>query len=90
MDIATIRDTRTGRSTRLPRDLKFRQQINYGSLDSLEDKTLTVVTGPDFVNLTFFTFSCENKTLAKVVLSQLLFGIKLIDLKLSSNGPRTS
>jgi len=67
IDIATIRDTRTGKGAKLPRDPKIRQSINYGSTqDSLEDKTLTVVSGPDFVNLTFTNFCTEKKETAKV------------------------
>jgi stalled ribosome rescue protein Dom34 len=66
IDIATVRDTRTGKAAKMPRDPKMRQSINYGSQDSLEDKALTVVSGPDFVNLTFTNFCTEKKDTAKV------------------------
>lgn len=66
LDIATIRDTRTGKGSKLPRDPKLRQLVNYGSQETLEDKTLTIVSGPDFVSLSYTNFSTEKKETAKV------------------------
>jgi len=40
---------------------------DYGSAgDSLEDKTLTICTGTDFVNLTWTTFVFDSATKATV------------------------
>jgi phosphatidylinositol phospholipase C beta len=55
--MCTIRDTRTGHYAKVPKDPKMRDQVTMGaSQDSLEDKTLTVSYGPDFVNISFFNF----------------------------------
>jgi phosphatidylinositol phospholipase C, beta len=39
-----------------------------GSHDTLEDKTVTVCCGSDFVNVTFINFSCSRKDMAQVSL----------------------
>lgn len=45
----------------------MRDQVTMGaSQDSLEDKTLTVSYGPDFVNISFFNFCSSKKETAKV------------------------
>ena len=67
MDMCTIRDTRTGHYAKVPKDSKMRDQVTMGaSQDSLEDKTLTVSYGPDFVNISFFNFCTSKKETAKV------------------------
>lgn len=66
LDIATIRDTRTRKGAKVPKDQKLRQIVTMGATDSLEDKTLTVVSGPDFVNISFTNFCCNKKETAKV------------------------
>ena len=46
---------------------KLRDSINIGPADvSLEDKTLTVVYGPDFVNVNFINFCAISKEIAQV------------------------
>lgn len=68
LDMCTIRDTRTGRYAKVPKDPKMRDQVNMGvSQDTLEDKTLTVSFGPDFVNVSFLNFSTSKKEIAKVM-----------------------
>lgn len=37
-----------------------------GSQDTLEEKTLTICYGNDFVNITFINFSCTRKEIAQV------------------------
>lgn len=66
LDIATIRDTRTGKGAKVPRDSKLRQMVTMGNSDTLEEKTVTVVSGPDFVNISFTNFCCNKKETAKV------------------------
>lgn len=52
---------------RLLQDPKLRQLVNIGSsADSLEEKTVTLVFGTDYVNLTFINFCCTKKEVAKV------------------------
>ena len=65
--MCTIRDTRNGHYAKVPKDPKMRDQVTLGaSQDSLEDKTLTVCHGPDFVNVSFFNFCSAKKETAKV------------------------
>ncbi len=66
LDIATIRDTRTRKGAKVPKDPKLKQIVTMGSTDTLEEKTLTVVSGPDFVNISFTNFCCTKKETAKV------------------------
>ena len=68
LDMCTIRDTRTGHYAKVPKDAKMRDQVNMGvSQESLEDKTLTVAHGPDFVNVSFLNFCTSKKETAKVI-----------------------
>ncbi|XP_030750745.1 1-phosphatidylinositol 4,5-bisphosphate phosphodiesterase classes I and II isoform X2 [Sitophilus oryzae] len=65
LDIAHIRDTRTGRYAKIPKDLRLRQTVTMGSQDTLEEKTVTVVCGNDFVNINFINFCCTKKEIAQ-------------------------
>ncbi|KAG5676110.1 hypothetical protein PVAND_005964 [Polypedilum vanderplanki] len=66
LDIATIRDVRTGQYAKKPKDLKLRQIVTMGSQqDTLEEKTVTVCYGSDFVNVTFIHFCCTRKDIAQ-------------------------
>ncbi|XP_055375771.1 1-phosphatidylinositol 4,5-bisphosphate phosphodiesterase classes I and II [Condylostylus longicornis] len=65
LDIATIRDVRTGSHARKPRDSKLRQIATIGSQDTLEDKTVSVCFGSDFVNMNFINFCCMSKDIAQ-------------------------
>ncbi|KAM9842970.1 1-phosphatidylinositol 4,5-bisphosphate phosphodiesterase beta-2 [Aulostomus maculatus] len=65
LDVATIRDTRTGKYAKLPKHPKVRNIFNLDFPDSNHlAKTLTIVSGPDTVNLTYHNFfaSKENVT----------------------------
>ena len=66
LDIATIRDTRTGRYAKIPKDPKLRQIVTMGLQDTLEEKTVTVCWGSDFVNISFINFCCTKKEIAQV------------------------
>ncbi|XP_055840041.1 1-phosphatidylinositol 4,5-bisphosphate phosphodiesterase classes I and II isoform X3 [Episyrphus balteatus] len=73
LDIATIRDVRTGNYARKAKDPKLKQLLNMGSMeDSLEEKTITVIQGSDFVNLTVINFSCINKEIAQYWSNELM------------------
>ncbi|XP_045495173.1 1-phosphatidylinositol 4,5-bisphosphate phosphodiesterase classes I and II isoform X2 [Colias croceus] len=71
LDIATIRDVRTGQYAKLPKDPKIRHVVLIGSQDSLEDKTVTVCHGCDFVNVTFVNFCCTRKEIAQMWTEEL-------------------
>ncbi|KAK4886210.1 hypothetical protein RN001_002481 [Aquatica leii] len=66
LDIATIRDVRTGKYAKIPKDPKLRQIVTMGSQDTLEEKTVTVCCGTDFVNISFVNFCCTRKEIAKL------------------------
>ncbi|XP_014213260.1 1-phosphatidylinositol 4,5-bisphosphate phosphodiesterase classes I and II isoform X2 [Copidosoma floridanum] len=65
LDIAMIRDTRTGKFAKIPKDMKLRSMVTMGSQDSLEDKTLTICHGSDFVNMTFINFCTTRAEIAR-------------------------
>uniref|UniRef100_A0A182WH06 PLC-beta PH domain-containing protein n=1 Tax=Anopheles minimus TaxID=112268 RepID=A0A182WH06_9DIPT len=109
LDIATIRDVRTGQYAKKPRaciahaekregtrkrykmlrkssasiervptgpgneeepfyhDIKLRQIVTMGSQDTLEEKTVTVCYGADFVNVNFINFCCTRKEIARTL-----------------------
>ncbi|XP_020014648.1 1-phosphatidylinositol 4,5-bisphosphate phosphodiesterase beta-3 isoform X1 [Castor canadensis] len=67
LDISSIRDTRTGRYARLPKDPKIREVLGFGGPDArLEEKLMTVVAGPDPVNTTFLNFMAVQDDTVKV------------------------
>ncbi|XP_017046169.1 1-phosphatidylinositol 4,5-bisphosphate phosphodiesterase classes I and II isoform X2 [Drosophila ficusphila] len=66
LDIATIRDVRTGQYAKRPKDNKLRQIVTLGPQDTLEEKTVTVCHGSDFVNMTFVNFCCTRRDIAQL------------------------
>ncbi|XP_073949502.1 phospholipase C at 21C [Choristoneura fumiferana] len=71
LDIATIRDVRTGVHAKVPKDQKIRNVVLFGSQGSLEEKTVTVCYGADFVNVTFINFCCTRKEIAQMWTEEL-------------------
>ncbi|XP_063376629.1 1-phosphatidylinositol 4,5-bisphosphate phosphodiesterase classes I and II [Cydia fagiglandana] len=71
LDIATIRDVRTGIHAKVPKDQKIRNVVLFGSQGSLEEKTVTVCYGADFVNVTFINFCCTRKEIAQMWTEEL-------------------
>jgi len=65
IDIALVRDTRTGKQAKLPRDAKAREQANLGSPKVQLDRTFTIVWGTEFANVNFINLSCDNKETAQ-------------------------
>ncbi|XP_069580378.1 1-phosphatidylinositol 4,5-bisphosphate phosphodiesterase beta-2 [Brachyistius frenatus] len=62
LDVATIRDTRTGKYAKLPKHPKVRNVFNLDFPDSNHlAKTLTIVSGPDMVNLTYHNFFASKE-----------------------------
>lgn len=72
LDIATIRDVRTGQYAKKPRDMKLRQLVTMGSQDTLEEKTVTICYGADFVNVNFMNLCCTRKEIARLWCDELL------------------
>ncbi|KAJ0175418.1 hypothetical protein K1T71_008577 [Dendrolimus kikuchii] len=71
LDIANIRDVRTGGFAKVPKDPKIRNVVLIGSQGSLEEKTVTVCYGADFVNVTFINFCCTKKEIAQMWTEEL-------------------
>ncbi|XP_045768316.1 1-phosphatidylinositol 4,5-bisphosphate phosphodiesterase classes I and II [Maniola jurtina] len=71
LDMASIRDVRTGVYAKLPKDQKIRNVVLIGAQGSLEEKTVTVCHGADFVNVTFVNFCCTRKDIAQMWTEEL-------------------
>ncbi|XP_027711865.1 1-phosphatidylinositol 4,5-bisphosphate phosphodiesterase beta-3 isoform X1 [Vombatus ursinus] len=72
LDISSIRDTRTGRYARLPKDPKIREILGFGGPETRpEDKLVTIVAGPDPVNITFLNFMAVQEDIAKIWADEL-------------------
>ncbi|XP_070577885.1 1-phosphatidylinositol 4,5-bisphosphate phosphodiesterase beta-1-like isoform X2 [Ptychodera flava] len=66
LELSAVRDTRTGRYAKVPKEGKLKDTCTMGSPDvSLEDKTLTIVYGTDFVNTQFINFCTNKEAIAK-------------------------
>nr|XP_020470239.1 1-phosphatidylinositol 4,5-bisphosphate phosphodiesterase beta-2 isoform X2 [Monopterus albus] len=66
LDVATIRDTRTGKYAKLPKHPKVRNVFNLDFPDSNHlAKTLTIVSGLDTVNLTYHNFFASKDKVAQ-------------------------
>ncbi|NWX43213.1 PLCB2 phosphodiesterase, partial [Steatornis caripensis] len=66
LDITSIRDTRVGRFAKIPKCQKLREVFNLDFPHStFLLKTLTVVSGPDMVDLTFHNFVSYKENVGK-------------------------
>ncbi|XP_036002501.1 1-phosphatidylinositol 4,5-bisphosphate phosphodiesterase beta-3 isoform X3 [Fundulus heteroclitus] len=68
-DISTIRDTRTGKYAKQPKDHKLREQLGYKEDSS--SKLLTIVYGHDLVNISFICLLALSEESAKVWTEEL-------------------
>uniref|UniRef100_A0A8C5B799 Phosphoinositide phospholipase C n=1 Tax=Gadus morhua TaxID=8049 RepID=A0A8C5B799_GADMO len=70
LDISTIRDTRTGKFAKLPKDQRVREVLGIGKVEDMTmmtSKLVTIVHGNDLVNVSFLNFQAvEHETVAKV------------------------
>ncbi|NXB97731.1 PLCB2 phosphodiesterase, partial [Orthonyx spaldingii] len=66
LDITSIRDTRVGRFAKMPKSLKLREVFNLDyPYSTFLQKTLTIVSGPDMVDLTFHNFVSYKENICK-------------------------
>uniref|UniRef100_A0A9J7ZTH4 1-phosphatidylinositol 4,5-bisphosphate phosphodiesterase n=1 Tax=Cyprinus carpio carpio TaxID=630221 RepID=A0A9J7ZTH4_CYPCA len=66
LDVSLIKDTRNGRFAKTPKEAKLRELLDVGTLEGkLEDRTLTVVSGADMVNITYLNFTAFSEEVAK-------------------------
>uniref|UniRef100_A0A673LLM9 Phosphoinositide phospholipase C n=1 Tax=Sinocyclocheilus rhinocerous TaxID=307959 RepID=A0A673LLM9_9TELE len=72
LDISQIRDTRTGRFAKMPKDQRIRDTLGLGKGESNSDtKLLTVVYGNDLVNIFFLNFHAVQDGYCKVWTDEL-------------------
>ncbi|XP_054718756.1 LOW QUALITY PROTEIN: 1-phosphatidylinositol 4,5-bisphosphate phosphodiesterase classes I and II-like [Uloborus diversus] len=87
LEISTIRDSRTGKYCKTPRDGKLKDSITMGAPDTpLEDKQVQIIFGPDMVNTTCVNFSCNCKEVAQLWTDNLL---KMAYNLMANNAPAT-
>ncbi|NXT08045.1 PLCB2 phosphodiesterase, partial [Prunella fulvescens] len=66
LDITSIRDTRAGRFAKMPKSLKLREVFNLDyPYSTFLLKNLTIVSGPDMVDLTFHNFVSYKENICK-------------------------
>ncbi|KAM3857781.1 1-phosphatidylinositol 4,5-bisphosphate phosphodiesterase beta-3 [Diretmus argenteus] len=87
LDISAIRDTRTGKYAKQPKDPKVRDVLGFGKGDSVEAKLVTVVHGNDLVNISFLNFQAMQEDTAKIWTEELF---KLATNILSQNASRNT
>uniref|UniRef100_A0A8C9TSK5 1-phosphatidylinositol 4,5-bisphosphate phosphodiesterase n=1 Tax=Scleropages formosus TaxID=113540 RepID=A0A8C9TSK5_SCLFO len=90
LDISLIRDTRTGKFAKIPKDPKVREVLGFGKGGedgAVEGKLLTVVHGCDLVNVSFLNFQAMQEDIAKVWTEELF---KLATNILSQNASRNT
>uniref|UniRef100_A0AAR2L3D1 Phosphoinositide phospholipase C n=1 Tax=Pygocentrus nattereri TaxID=42514 RepID=A0AAR2L3D1_PYGNA len=70
VDISHIRDTRTGKFAKIPKDPRVREVLGIGKGDGNADgKLVTVVHGNDLVNISFLNFQAMQEDIAKVTIA---------------------
>ncbi|XP_039699842.1 1-phosphatidylinositol 4,5-bisphosphate phosphodiesterase beta-2 [Pteropus medius] len=86
LDITSIRDTRFGKFAKIPKSQKLRDVFNMDFPDNnFLLKTLTVVSGPDMVDLTFHNFVSYKENVGKNWAEDVL---ALVKHPLTANAPR--
>uniref|UniRef100_A0A8D2B0Z8 1-phosphatidylinositol 4,5-bisphosphate phosphodiesterase n=1 Tax=Sciurus vulgaris TaxID=55149 RepID=A0A8D2B0Z8_SCIVU len=88
LDITSIRDTRFGKFAKMPKSQKLRDVFNMDFPDNhFLLKTLTVVSGPDMVELTFHNFVSYKENVGKDWAEDVL---ALAKHPLTANAPRST
>ncbi|CAL8326537.1 unnamed protein product [Lota lota] len=87
LDISAIRDTRTGKFAKLPKDQRVREVLGIGKVEAMESKLVTVVHGNDLVNVSFLNFQAMHEDVAKIWTEELF---KLATNILSQNASRNT
>ncbi|XP_067290971.1 1-phosphatidylinositol 4,5-bisphosphate phosphodiesterase beta-3 isoform X2 [Pseudorasbora parva] len=88
LDISHIRDTRTGRYAKMPKDQRIRDMLGLSKGEGNSDsKLLTVVYGNDLVNISFLNFQAVQDGYCKVWTKELF---KLSTNILSQNASRNT
>uniref|UniRef100_UPI00398E89FE 1-phosphatidylinositol 4,5-bisphosphate phosphodiesterase beta-1 isoform X1 n=1 Tax=Pristiophorus japonicus TaxID=55135 RepID=UPI00398E89FE len=66
LEISHVKDARTGKYARNPKDTKLRELLDVGNQGNrLENRMVTVVYGPDLVNISYLNFMAFQEDVAK-------------------------
>ncbi|KAM6365684.1 1-phosphatidylinositol 4,5-bisphosphate phosphodiesterase beta-1 [Alca torda] len=66
LDISLVKDARCGKHARAPKDPKLRELLDAGNLGGrLENRMVTVVYGPDLVNISYLNLVAFQEDIAK-------------------------
>ncbi|XP_069090246.1 1-phosphatidylinositol 4,5-bisphosphate phosphodiesterase beta-1 isoform X1 [Pleurodeles waltl] len=66
LDISFVKDARCGKHARTPKDPKVREQLEVGNFGGrLESRMVTVVYGPDMVNISYLNLLAFQEEIAK-------------------------
>ncbi|KAM9257628.1 1-phosphatidylinositol 4,5-bisphosphate phosphodiesterase beta-1 [Cariama cristata] len=66
LDISLVKDARCGKHARAPKDPKLRELLDAGNLGGrLENRMITVVYGPDLVNISYLNLVAFQEDIAK-------------------------
>ncbi|KAL6042944.1 hypothetical protein STEG23_014805 [Scotinomys teguina] len=88
LDITSIRDTRFGKFAKMPKSQKLREVFNMDFPDNhFLLKALTVVSGPDMVDLTFHNFVSYKENVGKDWAEDVL---ALTKHPMTANAPRST
>ncbi|XP_056099516.1 1-phosphatidylinositol 4,5-bisphosphate phosphodiesterase beta-3 isoform X2 [Rhinichthys klamathensis goyatoka] len=87
LDISHIRDTRTGRYSKIPKDPRIREMLGLSREGNSDSKLLTVVYGNDLVNISFLNFQAVMDGYCKLWTDELF---KLATNTLSQNASRNT
>ncbi|XP_062825183.1 1-phosphatidylinositol 4,5-bisphosphate phosphodiesterase beta-1 isoform X1 [Anolis carolinensis] len=66
LDISLVKDARCGKHARAPKDPKVREHLDAGNIGGrLEHRMLTIVYGPDLVNISYLNLVAAQEDIAK-------------------------
>ncbi|XP_032068902.1 1-phosphatidylinositol 4,5-bisphosphate phosphodiesterase beta-1-like [Thamnophis elegans] len=67
LDVSFVKDARCGKHARAPKDPKLREHLDVGNAGGrLENRMLTIVYGPDLVNISYLNLVATQEEIAKV------------------------
>uniref|UniRef100_A0A2K5EL29 1-phosphatidylinositol 4,5-bisphosphate phosphodiesterase n=1 Tax=Aotus nancymaae TaxID=37293 RepID=A0A2K5EL29_AOTNA len=65
LDLSLVKDARCGRHAKAPKDPKLRELLDVGNIGRLEQRMITVVYGPDLVNISHLNLVAFQEEVAK-------------------------
>ncbi|KAM5246102.1 1-phosphatidylinositol 4,5-bisphosphate phosphodiesterase beta-1 isoform 1-T1 [Ctenodactylus gundi] len=65
LDLSLVKDARCGKHAKAPKDPKLRELLDVGNIGRLEQRMITVVYGPDLVNISHLNLVAFQEEVAK-------------------------